>query len=76
MGNGGVVNVGVVLTVGVAAVVVGASVVLDDDDVKLPVRKTQINNIYNSLILMYHFFGNIHLHFVITLNLHLNCISR
>lgn len=45
MGNGGVVNVGVVLTVGVVAVVVGASVVLDDDDVKLPVRKTQINNI-------------------------------
>lgn len=69
MGNGGVVNLGV------AAVVVGASVVLDDDDVKLPVRKTQINNNYNSLILMYHFFGNIHLHFVITLNLHLNCIS-
>lgn len=32
MGNGGV-------NVGVAAVVVGASVVLDDDDVKLPVRK-------------------------------------
>lgn len=39
VGNGGVVNLGV------AAVVVGASVVLDDDDVKLPVRKTQINNI-------------------------------
>lgn len=39
MGNGGVVNVGVVLIVGVVVVVVGVLVVLDDDDVKLFVRK-------------------------------------
>lgn len=64
---GGVVNVAVVvvLTVGVAAVVNGASVVIDDD-VKLPIRKTQINNTENSLILIYHVFDNIDLHFVIT----------
>lgn len=64
---GGVVNVAVVvvLTVGVAAVVNGASVVIDDD-VKLPIRKTQINNTENSLILINHFFDNIDLHFVIT----------